>query len=170
MSPAWIFGCLERSTTKRPATSIHPEYAVRQALLVDTKAEKDHTTATLQTAQTSLRILHVRTGVPVDVQGELPTIIESDKGNCLTTTIFIKYEYQDTPTPHLVGITVAALPSGMLQDRYNPSATDTIWRAGRNAPTLGEPFRVRLVFGLLKAKASWRVQQIPLTGPFVWDN
>jgi hypothetical protein len=32
--------------------------------------------------------------------------------------------------------------------------------AGRNAPTLGEDFRVRLSFTRLKEKANWRLQKI----------
>lgn len=147
---------------KRARYVFHPGYAVRQALLVDSKAEKEHGTATLQTAQTSMRIRHVRGGLEVDERGELPEIIESGKGNCITTTTFVKYEYQDDPESRLLGITVVALPSGLLQDRYNPNAQDTIWRAGRNAPSRGEPFRVRLVFDLLRQKARWRVQDIPL--------
>ncbi|MDX1993005.1 MAG: SfiI family type II restriction endonuclease [bacterium] len=43
---------------------------------------------------------------------------------------------------------------------YNPTAEDTIWLAGRNAPTLGEDFRVRVAFGRLKSKSGWRVQKI----------
>src|SRR5436309_16071605 len=39
---------------KRARYVFHPEYAVRQALFVDSKAEKESGTATLQTAQTSL--------------------------------------------------------------------------------------------------------------------
>lgn len=163
---------------KRARYVFHPGYAVRQALLVDSKAEKEHATATLQTAQTSMRIRHVRSGTEVDQPGELPVIIESEKGNCITTTIFVKYEYQDEPESHLLGIMIVALPSGLLQDRYNPDARDTIWRAGRNAPSRGEPFRVRLVFDLLKQKARWRVQHIPLfpdpivpgPGSFPWDE
>jgi hypothetical protein len=72
---------------KRARYVFHPEYAVRQALLVDSKAEKEHGTATIQTAQTSMRIRHVRAHTNVDVPGELPTIIESEKGDCITTTI-----------------------------------------------------------------------------------
>ncbi|HEV2234557.1 MAG TPA: SfiI family type II restriction endonuclease [Terriglobia bacterium] len=158
---------------KRARYVFHPEYAVRQALLVDSKAEKDHGTSTLQTAQTSMRIRHIRADQPVDEAGELPVNI----GKCLTTTIFVKYEYQDEPENKLLEIIIAALPSGMLQDRYNPSHQDTIWRAGRNAPTRGEPFRVRLVFGLLKNKMRWRVQSIPMNpmlpatpGSFPWDE
>lgn len=163
---------------KRARYVFHPGYAVRQALLVDSKAEKERGTSTLQTSQTSMRIRHLRDGKAVDQFGELPTVIESDKGNCLTTTIFVKYEYQDQPEPRLLEITVVCLPSGMLQERYNPSPTDTIWRAGRNAPSRGEPFRVRLVFDLLKGKMRWRVQSIPLypnpivpgPGSFPWDE
>lgn len=158
---------------KRARYVFHPEYAVRQALFVDSKAEKEHGTSTLQTAQTSMRIRHIRADQPVDETGELPVNI----GKCLTTTIFVKYEYQDEPENKLLEIIIAALPSGMLQDSYNPTHQDTIWRAGRNAPTRGEPFRVRLVFGLLKNKMRWRVQSIPMNpmlpatpGSFPWDE
>lgn len=143
---------------KRARYVFHPEYAVRQALLVDSKAEKEHATATIQTAQTSMHIRHVRAGAEVDVPGSLSLTI----GNCLTTTIFVKYEYEEEPVARLHEITVAALPSGYLQEIYNPTPQDTIWRAGRNAPTRGEPFRVRLVFAALKRKMRWRVQSIPL--------
>ena len=150
------------------------EYAIRQALFVDSKAEKieGQATATLQTAQTSMRIRHVRSRRQVDVPGKLPVVIPTEKGKCLTTTIFVKYNYAASATGNrLVGITAAALPNGMLQERYNPTAPDTIWRAGRDAPTLGEAFRVRLVFDLLKRKANWRVQRIPMTPQsFVWED
>ena len=66
----------------------------------------------------------------------------------------VKYHYTDEPISKLLAIIVAAVPNGMLQEAYNPSATDTIWRAGRNAPTRGEVFRVKLVFSALKAKMS----------------
>ena len=49
------------------------------------------------------------------------------------------------------------------QARYNPNAVDGIWLAGRNAPSRREAFRVRLSFPKLKAKASWRVQSIPIS-------
>ena len=42
------------------------------------------------------------------------------------------------------------------------AASDSVWLAGRNAPTLGEDFRVRLSYERLREKASWRVQEIPL--------
>jgi hypothetical protein len=71
----------------------------------------------------------------------------------------------------LDSITIAALPNGLLQEMYNPTTDDTIWLAGRNAPTLGEAFRVRLSFPRLKAKANWRVQSIPLAPlPFQWAD
>ncbi|HFQ93132.1 MAG TPA: hypothetical protein ENK32_03915, partial [Anaerolineae bacterium] len=68
-------------------------------------------------------------------------------------------------------ITITAVPNGLLQQRYNPTFQDTIWIAGRNAPSRGELFRVRLSFSRLKAKSPWRVQKIPLPPDgFVWDN
>lgn len=159
---------------KRARYVFHPEYAVRQALFVDSKAEKatGRTTATLQTAQTSLRIRHVRAGLPVDEPGALFPVLDTENGPFLTTTIFVKYNYRDAAgasAHHLDSITVAAVPHAYLQDRYNPDATDTIWRAGRNAPSRGEAFRVRLVFGRLAAKRRWRVQHVPRSPePFVW--
>ena len=84
---------------------------------------------------------------------------------------FVKYNYEEQNSANLLkSITVAAVPNGMLQERYNPSTHDTIWIAGRNAPTLGEEFRVRLSFSRLKQKANWRVQKISLLpDEFHWD-
>lgn len=159
---------------KRARYLFHPEYAVRQALFVDSKVEKvsGQATATLQRAQTSMRMRHVRRGQPVDVQGALPPIISIRGVDYLTTTVFVKYNYDEQKgTNQLVSITVAAIPNGMLQAVYNPNAQDTIWRTGRNAPTLGEPFRVRLAFRRLKERANWRVQRIPLPpAPFNWED
>ena len=125
---------------KRARYVFNKDYAVRQALFVDSKAEKlsGQATATLQTAQTSLRILHVRSGRAIDEAGKLPTIISTEHGKCLTTTIFVKYNYEELRRGNrLRNITVAALPNGMLQEWYNPDARDTIWRTGRNAPSRG---------------------------------
>ena len=69
-------------------------------------------------------------------------------------------------------LTSLCLPNGLLQDRYNPTANDTIWRAGRNAPSRGEAFRVRISLAALKTKANWRVQAIAADPdqPFSWDD
>lgn len=74
----------------------------------------------------------------------------------------IDYKYLDQEgTGHLLDeVTLAAVPNGKLQDRYNPNVDDNIWLAGRNAPTLGEDFRVRLSFERLKLRKGWRVQRI----------
>ena len=61
----------------------------------------------------------------------------------------------------LRNIVVAALPSGLLQSRYNPEPENTIWNVGPQSPARGEDFRVRLSFATLKQKARWRVQTIP---------
>ncbi len=158
---------------KRARYLFHPEYSIKQALFVDSKAEKlsGMGTATLQTAQTSLRIKHVRQGADVDVAGTLPKIISLGESKYLTTTIFVKYNYRVVNNINdLKSITVVSLPNGMLQERYNPSANDTIWRAGRNAPSRGEAFRVRLTFAKLQGKKAWRVQLISLSSDFVWTE
>lgn len=158
---------------KRARYVFHPDYAVRQALFVDSKAEKDANSAALQTSQTSMRIRQVRANHRIDVPGKLPTIVETRDQRLLCTTIFIKFAYKvHRRKNRLALIRIACLPNGMLQDRYNPTAEETIWIAGRNAPTRGEEFRVRLSFERLRQKAAWRVQDIRIDPeePFVWSE
>lgn len=98
-------------------------------------------------------------------KGFLPEISEYGGKQYLSTTSLIHFKYHDINEIHyLQEVAIAEIPNGLLQDRYNPDQDDTIWLAGRNAPSLGEDFRVRLSFSKLKAKASWRVQKI------VYDN
>jgi hypothetical protein len=58
---------------KRARYVFHPEYAIKQALFVDSKAEKTsgQGTATLQTSQFSMTVRQVRSGKDVDVTGKL---------------------------------------------------------------------------------------------------
>ena len=44
--------------------------------------------------------------------------------------------------------------------------------AGRNAPSRGEDFRVRIGLNRLKAAANWRVQRITIAPnlQFAWEN
>jgi hypothetical protein len=140
-----------------------PDFAVRQALFVDSKAEKigGQGTATLQTSQLSMSVRQRRAGLELNVPGKLPPVIEIGDLSFLTTTLFVKFNYDMLEGKNaLRNITVAALPNGFLQTKYNPTAVDTIFIAGRNAPTLGEEFRVRLSFSRLEEKARWRVQRI----------
>lgn len=142
----------------------HPDYAVKQALFVDSKAEQvsGQQTATLQTSQISMTVRQVRAGQSTEVRGSLPSILSLGTNEYITTTIFVKYNYEESENYNeLCSVTIAALPNGFLQNRYNPTAEDTIWLAGRNAPTRDEAFRVRLSFSRLKAKCGWRVQTIP---------
>ncbi len=161
---------------KRAIYVFQPAYAVRQALFVDSKAEDEsaRSTITLQTSQTSMRIMLKSRGRVFDEQGVLPQTIDNPEGPLLTTTVFVKYNYREPRRGRheLVSISVAGLPNGLLQSRYNPSADDSIWRVGRHAPTRGEAFRVRLVFDRLKAKANWRVQHIRLSPvpSYTWDD
>jgi hypothetical protein len=156
---------------KRARYVFNRDYAVRQSMFVDSKAEKAGGTATIQTSQTSMRIRHVRAKKDVDEPGTLPTTLTLKEGPSLTTTVFVKFHYDHAGGKNkLIEIIIAGIPNGMLQDRYNPTATDSIWQAGRNAPSRGEEFRVRLSFKKLKAKTKWRVQTIPVKGVFAWDE
>lgn len=159
---------------KRARYLFHPDFAIKQALFVDSKAEKmdGRGTATLQTSQLSMEVRQVRANQVMNVAGKLPTVIEIGANSFLTTTIFVKYNYEMFETTNLLRcITIAALPNGMLQNQYNPTPEDTIFLAGRNAPTLGEEFRVRLNFQRLENKAAWRVQRIlPAPEGFTWNE
>ena len=150
---------------KRARYVFHPGYAIRQALFVDSKAEKveGERTATLQTSQFSLQVRQTRSGSEVQVPGSLPSVYHIRDELFLTTTLFVKYNYHETANGNILDhIIAAALPNGFLQEKYNPTALDSIWLAGRNAPSRGEAFRVRLSFQALQEKCRWRVQKIPL--------
>ncbi|PYS45583.1 MAG: type II restriction endonuclease [Acidobacteria bacterium] len=159
---------------KRARYLFHPDYAVKQALFVDSKAEKisGQATATLQTSQFSMIVRQIRARQQVEVQGKLPTILIVKDEPYITTAIFVKFNYdEENGINELKSITVAAVPNGLLQDRYNINAQDTIWLAGRNSPKRGEEFRVRLNLARLKQKANWRVQRIPMSPQQIqWDN
>ncbi|MCE2501978.1 MAG: BglI family type II restriction endonuclease [Dehalococcoidia bacterium] len=173
--PIRLFGKIDY---KRATYLFQPEYSVRQALFVDSKAEKiaGSRSATIQTSQTSMHIRQIRQRQPVNVLGEMDTIAVVRDVEYLTTTIFVKYNYSEDvayhPPNRLESISVLCLPNGLLQHRYNPNANDGIWLAGRNAPTRGEAFRVRISLAALKNKANWRVQTISAdpNRPFVWDD
>ncbi len=80
-------------------------------------------------------------------------------------TVIAKYSYVENANHRKQRKIIApCIPNGKLQSSYNPDArNNTFWRAGRNAPTLGEDFRVRVRFDALKERASWRVVEIPLS-------
>jgi hypothetical protein len=87
----------------------------------------------------------------------------------------VHYRYKESEISgehnRLERITIAALPNGRLESVYAPNATNTIWLAGRNAPTLGESFRVRLSFDRLKRKKAWRVQRLHADQPYTaWSE
>lgn len=135
------------------------------ALMLDAKAEKeDDRTATIQMSQTSMRVKMMRDGKAVDEQGKLEKVIKRNGRNYQVVTVIAKYVYEEVGEgQRLCRIIVACIPNGLLQDKYNPTPNDTIWRAGRDAPTRGEDFRVRLSYRELREKAEWRVQEIDLT-------
>jgi len=146
---------------KRARYIILPEKTVRQALFIDSKAEKENRSATIQMSQTSMWIRQRRSGSAVNEKGFLPEISEYGDKHYLTTTCLVHFMYKDEEDiHHLKEVTITAIPNGRLQDRYNPTVDDGIWLAGRNAPTRGEDLRVRVSFAKLKQKASWRVQVI----------
>lgn len=157
-----IFGTVDY---KKARYIILPNQVIRQALFVDSKAEKSNKTATLQISQTSLEVRQMRGGVVMCEQGTLPSIYMHEGEQYLSTSLFLHYCYEDIDNAgvlihKLKDIIACCVPNGLLQERYNPDATHGFWRAGRNAPTRGEDFRVRVSFSDLKNLANWRVQTI----------
>ena len=135
------------------------------ALMVDSKAEKSNgdRTATIQMSQTSMRVRMRRQGVDMDEPGRLEQLITRGDRSLYVVTVVVKYVYDDSDGgQELRRLIVSCIPNGLLQERYNPNAADGIWLAGRNAPTLGGDFRVRLSYRRLSDKASWRVQEVDL--------
>lgn len=135
------------------------------ALMLDAKAEKRNgdRTATIQMSQTSMRVRMCRSGRDLDEPGKLEQVIRRGDKTLVVITIIAKFIYEEEGDSRaLHKIRVACIPNGILQDKYNPEPHDTIWLAGRDAPTLGEDFRVRLSFSRLQEKAVWRVQDIPV--------
>ena len=146
---------------KKARYVILPDQTVRQALFIDSKAEKDNRNATIQMSQTSMCVRQNRSGDDVSEKGFLPEISKYGDKNYLTTTCLIHFKYYDNNgIHHLSEVTIASIPNGKLQAIYNPTVDDGFWGAGRNAPSRGEDFRVRVVFDKLKNKASWRVQKL----------
>lgn len=128
--------------------------------MLDAKAEKgDPSSATIQMSQTSMRVRLIRKGERLDEAGKLDKVIRRER-EFIVVTIVAKFLYQEPRI--LQKIIVACVPNGHLQDRYNPTAEDTIWRAGRDAPSLGEDFRVRISYSRLREKAAWRVVEIDI--------
>lgn len=159
---------------KRARYHFNTNYAVQQALFVDSKAEDYNArhTITIQLSQTSMQVKQHRSGTSVLEQGELPIFVQTDAGVLLSTTVFVKYNYVKAEGSHqLLSISAVALPNGLLQARYNPSPEDTLRLAGRNAPQRGEKFRVRVSLLRLKRKARWRVQEITVDANAVsWED
>jgi hypothetical protein len=157
--PARIFGVMD---FKRAGYVFLPSFATRQALLVDSKAEKAGAVARLQISQTSMPVRQVRAGKVVECAPGLKPEMLLHGREFLTTTVFVHYHYKDKPEGGriLKKITVATLPSGRLATAYVPDAHNTIWVAGPNAPSREEKFRARLSFRLLRAKCRWRIQRL----------
>ena len=150
-----LFGAIDY---KAAVLQFLPEFAIEQALFVDSKAEKgSYNNCRVQITQTSMIVRQTVAGVDIAVPGLVDPVWVAGGHIYLTSTLFVKYHYGVTG---LRAVTVAALPHAFVQDKYNPNPQDGIWNVGPNAPTLGESFRTRLNFSKLEAKAPWRVQRM----------
>ncbi len=140
---------------------ILPDLQIRQALFVESKAEKEQTSARLQMSETSLTVNQIKAGSTIAVQGQIPSISRYQAVPYLSTTLVAHFHYEDQGSTHVLkALVLAALPNGKLQHIYNPDAQHTIWRAGPHSDARGETFRVRLAFSLLENITPWRVQRV----------
>ncbi len=122
--PIRLFGKIDY---KRARYVFHPEYSIKQALFVDSKAEKVEgaRTVTIQTAQTSMSVRQVRANAPVDVPGALPQILNVQDADYLVTTVFVKYNYTEIPSSReksLESISVTCLPIWHVAGTLQPNA------------------------------------------------
>jgi hypothetical protein len=157
-----------RTDHKMVRTVTHPEDSDReygQALMIDSKAEKEDGTSTIQRGQTSMDIKfkNQNRDKEYDESGNLPKVINTPGGSLLPTTILVKYKYDADRIEdmNLEKIVISCIPHGYLQDRYNKDVDDgDIWRVGRDSPKHDENFRVRLRYDGLRNKKDWRVKEL----------
>jgi hypothetical protein len=110
-----LFG---KTDYKRARYHFNSDYAVQQALFIDSKAEdySARNTITIQLSQTSMTVKQYRRKQAVEEQGELPVFVDTEVGMLLTTTIFVKYNYKEREKGYeLLSINVVALPNKLLQ-------------------------------------------------------
>jgi len=158
--PERVYGTVDY---KRARYVVLPEKIVRQAVFIDSKAEKTGASARLQMSQMSLCVRQPARRVAIEEQGKLPTVyLTHSNQQYLTTTAFLHFMYSDDEKRrhHLKRLMIFCLPNGKLQQRYNPDANTGIWQTGAHSPRRGEKFRARVSFHKLKRAAKWRVQKI----------
>lgn len=158
---------------KRACYLFLPDFSLRLALFIDSKAEQQDSSARIQISQLSITVKQVIRGENITHPGGLPRVVTMDGEEYLTVTQFVKYVYDENKDGkrNLKYIKIATVPNGMLQEKYNPTHEDTIFLVGPNAPSKNEEFRTRLSFDRLKSKAAWRVQQIhPVPSTFAWQE
>ena len=71
------------------------EFSVRQALFVDSKAEKSSSSATMQMSQLAFAVRQVRGGEEVEQKGDLSSVSIHGGQSFITTTLLAHYHYQD---------------------------------------------------------------------------
>ena len=80
---------------KKARYVILPDQTVRQALFIDSKAEKENRSATIQMSQSSMRVRQRRSGIEINEKGFLPEISRYGGKNYLTTTGLVHFMYHD---------------------------------------------------------------------------
>ena len=79
---------------KKARYIILPDQTVRQALFIDSKAEKENRSATIQMSQISMWVRQRRSGREINKKGFLPEISEYGGKHYLTTTSLVHFIYK----------------------------------------------------------------------------
>jgi hypothetical protein len=145
-----------------------------QALLVDAKASTENNRSSLQRSQLPMDAdfrakmggseveIHLAAGfdphlpVAADAAGELAAV---------TTTALIHFHHRALSKEgprfrELLSIFIMLVPHARLKPKYNPSAANTFFGRGKDAPTLGEDPRIRIYFSRLRQACPWRLQEL----------
>ena len=123
------------------------------ALMLDAKAEKGNGSATIQMSQTSMTVRYESRGNIVEEQGRLLQEIQRDGRKLHVVSIIAKYVYEDAENRRTLNrIIVACIPNGKLQDSYNPTASDTIWRARKARAYFGRRLSGAVVLQQIERK------------------
>jgi hypothetical protein len=142
---------------------------VPQALMVDSKAKRAYENARLdlQMSQVSMDVLLESKKEPLQPLLKMAMDLRFEGGlvrKAITSVITAHYSYDIKPVGQvgnrLQKIIVAAVPNGLLKERYSSSRERTVFGVGKQSSGRGEGPRVRIYYSTLRSFAVWRMQEI----------
>lgn len=142
---------------------------VPQALMVDSKAKRAYENARLdlQMSQVSMDVFLGSKEAPLQPLLKTAMDLRFEGGivkKAITSVVTAHYSYDIKPAGQvgnrLQRVIVAAVPNGLLKERYSPSRERTVFGVGKQSSGRGEDPRVRIYYSMLRSFAAWRVQEV----------